>query len=65
MTGQMMIVWPGGQRYPFSGRMPLVGDVIAGFIVRAVRDHVVDLSMPSTQDEKEAAERWEAERRAR
>jgi hypothetical protein len=62
---KVMIVWPGGQKYPFAGDMPEVGAVIAGFIVRSIRDHAVDLSAPSTPEEEEAVEEWERERRAR
>lgn len=65
MKQQKMIVWPAGKEFPFAGPMPKVGDIVAGFVVRIVRENAVDLTMPSSPEELEAVEKWEEKRRNR
>lgn len=54
-----------GRRYPFQGAPPLVGEVIAGFIVKRVTDTIVYLGFPATPEEEEASRLWLEERQRR
>lgn len=51
-----------GRRYPFAGTTPQVGEVVAGFIVRRVTEHVVYVGLEQTEAEERAVERWWGER---
>lgn len=54
-----------GQRWPCMGRLPKVGDVCAGFIVRSVSDAVAYVALPETPEESLAFAAWEKERQRR
>ncbi len=51
-----------GRRWPYRGRTPKPGEVVAGFIVKRVTETTVYIGLPANTAEQYAVDTWERKR---